>query len=161
MAGGRPSKLTPELLEQAQELASEGLPFGIICSQLGVNHSTAWRWIQDSREDGDESTSLKVRFRKIIDDSAAALAKAQLRNLRTQASDGNTQAATWLLTHHPATREHFSDAAADRRAEKRTMAGVMEAVIAADLPPEQERILLLQLQARGLGIERPAEGDGE
>lgn len=162
MALGRPSKLTPQLVEQVQELSAQGLPIGIICSQVGINHSTAWRWIQDSLQDEDEPESLKARFRKAIDDSGAALAKVQLQNLRNQAADGSTQAATWLLTHHPATREHFSDAAADRRVEKRTMAAVVDAIASSGLPPEQERLLLLNLQARGLGAApaEPSDADG-
>ena len=148
VAGGRPSKLTPELLQRARELSAQGLPIGLICQQLGVNHATAWRWMQAAGEDGDE---LKVQFRKAIDESAVSLAKVQLSNLRDQAADGSTQAATWLLTHHPATRDHFSDAAAERKTERRTMATVLDAVAAAGLPADLERNLLLQMQARGLG----------
>ena len=107
--------------------------------------------MQAADEDGDEESSLKVQFRKAINDSAVALAKTQVQNLVCQASDGSTQAATWLLTHHPSTREHFSDAAAERKVERRTVATVLEAVSAAGLPADLERTLLLQMAARGLG----------
>lgn len=104
--------------------------------------------MQAAGEDGDE---LKVQFRKAIDESAVSLAKVQLSNLRDQAADGSTQAATWLLTHHPATRDHFSDAAAERRTERKTVATVVDAIAAAGLAPDDERRVLLQINARGLG----------
>ena len=141
-------------MAQAQTLAAQGLPIGLICQQLGVHHATAWRWIQAADEDGDEEISLKAQFRKAINDSAVQLAKTHLSNLQHQSNEGNTQAATWLLTHHPALREHFSDAAADRRTERKTMATVLEAVAAVDLPAELEHALLLQMQARGLGTQQ-------
>ena len=115
--------------------------------------------MQAADEDADEENSLKVQFRKAINDSAVALAKTQLSNLRDQAAEGSTQAATWLLTHHPALRDHFSDAAAERRTERKTVATVLEAVTAAGLPADMERTLLLQMQARGLGA-AAQEGDG-
>ena len=145
-------------MEQTRQLATQGLPIGLICQQLGVHHATAWRWMQAADEDGDEESSLKVQFRKAIHESGVQLAKAQLGNLRDQAAEGSTQAATWLLTHHPALRDHFSDAAAERKTERKTVATVLEAVAAAGLPPELERTLLLQMQARGLGA-TPQEGE--
>ncbi len=159
MAGGRPSKLTPELVAQTRELAAQGLPIGLVCQQLGVTVVTAWRWRNESFEDDEsEENSLKTQFRKAIDDSGVQLAKLQIANLRNQAKDGNTQAATWLLTHHPATRDHFSDAAAERKTERRTVATVLEAVAATGLTPDQEHTLMLQMQARGLGA---VQGEGE
>lgn len=152
MAGGRPSKLTPSLVDQARQLAQQGLPIGMICQQLGINHATAWRWMQDAEEDEDEEDSLKVQFRKAIHDSGVQLAKAQLGNLRDQAAEGSTQAATWLLTHHPALRDHFSDAAATRREVQRTMSEVVNAIEATPgLTVEQREAVLLSLAARGLG----------
>jgi transposase-like protein len=145
-------------VERTKALAAEGLPFGMICEKLGVNHATAWRWRRDAEQDDDESGSLKVQFSKAISDAGAQLAKTQVQNLVFQAAEGSTQAATWLLTHHPSTRDHFSDAAAERRTERKTVAIVLEAVAAAGLPPELERTLLLHMQARGLGA-APQEGE--
>lgn len=130
----------------------------MICEKLGVNQATAWRWRRDADEDGDESGSLKAQFSKAISDAGAQLAKTQVQNLVFQASEGSTQAATWLLTHHPSTRDHFSDAAAERKVERRTMSTVLEAIAAAGLPADMERTLLLQMQARGLGA-APQEGE--
>jgi len=66
--------------------------------------------------------------------------------------------ARWWLTHNPSTRETWSDAAAERKTERRTVATVLEAVAATALTPDQERTLLLQMQARGLGA---VQGEGE
>ncbi len=78
--------------------------------------------------------------------------------LKKQATDGNAWAATWLLTHHPRLRDHFSDAAIDRRIEKRTVASIIDAIAAAGLPPDQERAVLLQIQARGLAGDQSVGG---
>lgn len=149
MPAGRPSKLTPELVERANGLASEGLPIDLIADRLGVGRRTAHTWVKNADEKGEDS--LEYRFRQAIFLADAAQCESLLSGLRQSAENGNAWSATWLLTHHPRLRDHFSDAAADRRTERKTVATVLEAVAAAGLPPELERTLLLQMQARGLG----------
>jgi len=83
--------------------------------------------------------------------------KNYLTNLKEQSSNGSTTAATWFLTHHPFFRDDFSDAAAERRTERKTVAAVVDAIAAAGLTPEDERRVMLQINARGL--ETP-EGEG-
>lgn len=72
-------------------------------------------------------------------------------NLTLKLNAGEPKDAAWLLTHSPFFRDEWSDAAAERRTERRTVATVLEAVAAAGLPADLERTLLLQMQARGLG----------
>lgn len=156
MAGGRPSKLTPGLIAQAQEHAAEGLPVQLIADRLGVHRATANRWIQQADEKGEDS--LEYRFRAAIFMADAEHCTNLLGGLHKSAKDGNAWSATWLLTHHPRLRDHFSDAAAERKTERRTIATVLEAVAAAGLPADLERNLLLQMQARGLGA---AQQEGE
>lgn len=76
-----------------------------------------------------------------------------LNSLHGQADAGNVNAITWLLTHNPLTREHWSDAAAERRAIQRTLGTVVAAIETADLTDEQRTRLLLNLQAQGLGVQ--------
>ena len=96
---------------------------------------------------------------------SSAIHEAILRSevtLTRKIAAGEARDAAWLLTHSPFFREEWSDAAADRRVEKRTMAAVVDAIASSGLPPEQERLLLLNLQARGLGAApaEPSDADG-
>ena len=119
-----------------------------MASRLGVAKTTWERWIQKGR-DSDESTN-EGRLWGVINRGVSKIAESYLQSLHGQAESGNVNAITWLLTHHPITRDQFSDAAAERRVERRTMSTVVDAIAAAGLPAEQERTVLLQLQARGL-----------
>lgn len=156
MPAGRPSKLTPELVAQAREVAADGLPVELIAEQIGVHRTTCSRWIReaDDKEDG----SLHQQFRSAIFLADAEYCRTLMAGLKASADNGNPWSATWLLTHHPRLRDHFSDAAAERKTERRTVATMLEAMAAAGLPADLERNLLLQMQARGLGA---AQQEGE
>jgi hypothetical protein len=136
-------------------MAAQGLPLDMIADAIGVHRKTCHRWVREAEdEDADE---LKVRFRAAVFEAYRNTAAEMLGCVTKSANDGNTWAATWMLTHHPALRDQFSDAAADRRVERRTMSAVVDAIAAAGLPVEQERTVLLQLQARGLGGKADAD----
>jgi transposase-like protein len=154
---GRPSKLTPELVEQVGRLAERGLPIDLIADLLDVHRATFNRWIKEADDKGEGS--LEQRFRAAIFTADAEQCSKLLTGLQKSASDGNAWSATWLLTHHPRLRDHFSDAAAERKTERRTVATVLEAVAATGLTPDQEHTLMLQMQARGLGAVQ-VEGEG-
>ena len=64
------------------------------------------------------------------------------------------QDAQWWLTHHPTTRDTWSDAAATRREVSRVMAEVCAAIETSGLSAEEQTRLLLALQARGLGTQQ-------
>ncbi|MFZ9061103.1 MAG: hypothetical protein ACO218_07770 [Steroidobacteraceae bacterium] len=139
----------------ASAMAAQGLPLDMIADAIGVHRKTCHRWVREAEEqDADE---LKVRFRAAVFEAYRNTAAEMLGCVTKSANDGNTWAATWMLTHHPALRDQFSDAAADRRVERRTMSAVVDAIAAAGLPVEQERTVLLQLQARGLGGKTDAD----
>jgi len=59
------------------------------------------------------------------------------------------RAAAWMLEHHPLTREVFGDLGRDERVRRELLARVVAAIAAAVLAPEDERRVLLQLQAHG------------
>lgn len=165
---GRPSKLTTELVEAARIEAAHGLPVALIADRLGIGRSTASRWIKNADENGEDS--LEYQFREAIFLADAEKCQNLLSGLQIAAIGSvekgiapNAWAATWLLTHHPRLRDHFSDAAAERRTERKTVATVVDAIAAAGLAPDDERRVLLQIQARGLGTpadEPGAEGEG-
>lgn len=149
MAGGRPTLLTPDLVEEAAQLAADGLPIPQIASGLGISERTIHRWVKEAEE--AEEDSLHFRFRQAIHRAYDRIGAEHLRNLREQSANGSTHAATWWLTHHPRFRDQFSDAAATRREVASTLATVVQVVQQSDLTPEQQDHLLLRMQAAGLG----------
>jgi DNA-binding CsgD family transcriptional regulator len=147
---GRPSKLTPEMVAEAGELAAAGLTISKIAVSLGVTERTVYDWMKEGK--ASPETDLKAQFSQVIHEGWINTGKNYLQNLKAHAaSQGGIPAATWFLTHHPFFRDDFSDAAADRRVERKTVATVMDALASAGLTPDDERRVLLQIQARGLG----------
>jgi transposase len=167
-AGGRPSKLTAELVSKAKQEAAHGLPLALIADRLGIGRRTAQTWIRDAENKGEDS--LEYQFRRAIFIADAEECKNLVTCLRDAAlppkpakgeekKSPNLWAATWLLTHHPRLRDHFSDAAAERRTERKTIATVVDAIAAAGLTPEDESRVLLQINARGLVTPEGELGD--
>jgi hypothetical protein len=142
-------KLSPALIPRARKLAAMGLPLAAIAEGCGISRQTLHRWRTEAAVEGLERDLCDA-----IQEGHVAGELALLRRLHRAAADGDTKAAIWLLTHSPQWRETWSDAAAERRTERRTMALVLQALAAADLPAETETALLLQLQAHGLGGHR-------
>ena len=145
------------MVEAAGRLAAVGLTVTKIAASIGVHQATVFNWIREGK-DAPES-DLKARFCEAIHKGWIQTGKNYLQNLKEQSNNGSTTAATWFLTHHPFFRDDFSDAAADRRVEKRTVAQVIDAIAASGLPPEQLRTVLLNIQSRGLAGDLPLGGD--
>lgn len=145
---GRPTVLTAELVDKAAELANDGLPLDMIADAIGVHVNTCRNWLKAARE-GDPC-DLKQAFLWAISRAQRNWTKSLVGSVRAAADEGNAWAATWMLTHHPAMRDHFSDAAADRRVERRTVSETIAAIMAAGIPPEHERRILDFMDARGL-----------
>jgi len=66
-----------------------------------------------------------------------------------RAAANDWRAAAWMLEHHPLSREVFGDLGRDERVRRELLARVVAAIAAAALAPEDERRVLLQLQAHG------------
>lgn len=149
MANGRgqPTKLKPELIDIAAEAAAAGGALSTIAAACGVHTDTVENWLKAHRE--GRGTELHEAFFTAIKKGQH---QAELRAVRKICEFADSRDAQWWLTHNPRTRETWSDAAADRRAERKTMASVIEAIAATAMPPDLERTLLLNLQARGLGV---------
>jgi hypothetical protein len=71
------------------------------------------------------------------------------------------RAAAWMLEHHPATREDFGDIARDERVRRELLAKVCNAIAAARLAPDDERRVLLQMQAHGATVRAEDAQDWE
>lgn len=122
----------------------------MVANACKVSLSTVNLWLQHGRRGtGDE---LHKRFSDAIQEGHY---EAEKKAVEIITSSADPRSLAWWLTHHPATRETWSDAAAERRTERRTVTTVLEAVAATGLTPDQERTLLLQMQARGLGAAPP------
>jgi hypothetical protein len=63
------------------------------------------------------------------------------------------KAAAWLLEHHPLSREQYGDLGRDERVRRELLGKVCNAIAAARLAPEDERRVLLQMQAHGATTE--------
>ena len=145
VAGGRPSKLTEELLAEVEKLCNRGLPDCMVRAAADIPETTWRRWLATGET--AESDSLHFRFRRITQSTVAKINSRYLGYLHEQAENGNVNAITWYLTHHPKLREVWSDAAAERRAVAAAMAPVAKAL--QTLPPEQRESLILAIEAEG------------
>jgi hypothetical protein len=150
VAGGRPTALTEDLIPRAAEVAAICPSHRAIGRAIGVHHCTVRDWIQKGED--PNSPELFQRFSAAIHE---ALLMAEIR-LADKVATGEPKDAAWMLTHSPFFRDEWSDAAAERRAIQRTLAGVVAAIDAAGLADEQRTRLLLTIQAQGLGVQADA-----
>lgn len=94
---GRPSKLTPELEAALCRCLEQGLPFRPACELVGIDPSTAYRWLQRGREEEERGRLGRyARFRQAV---AAAEAKLEARLVRAwlRATHRSWQAAQAFL----------------------------------------------------------------
>lgn len=147
VAGGRPTKLTEELLAEVEKLCSRGLPDCMVRAVADVSDRTWKRWLEASET--AEPDSLHYRFRRITQSGVAKVNSRYLGYLHEQAENGNVNAITWYLTHHPKLREVWSDAAAERRAVQRSQERTVTTIEQSTLTPEQKRELMLRLASVG------------
>lgn len=141
-------KLHPDLVPRAKQLAALGLPLAVIAQALGVHRDTLRRWRSEA-EPGSTEHALSAAIQEGQTEGEMALVNVILK----AAQDGDTRSAQWLLTHAPAWRDNWSDAAAERRLQLALLTVVVEAIAASRLPADLEQSVLLNLQARGLGTE--------
>lgn len=133
----------------AGEVAAAGGAIPTIADACGVSVPTVNNWIRQGKE---QQSPISIAFLYAIQEGTHT---AEIEAIKKVCKSRDPRDAQWWLTHHPRTRETWSDAAAERRTERKTMATVLEAVAAAGLPAEFEQALLLQMQARGLGTQAP------
>lgn len=149
---GRPCQLTAEMVDIARRISEQGGAVATVARACGVTPKTAENWMRQARE--GTGSELQVAFLRAIQ---AGQHEAEINAILKIVESRDPRDAQWWLTHHPTTRDTWSDAAADRRAERRTVTAVLEAIAAAELPADVEQVLLLQMQARGLGTQPPDE----
>ena len=152
VAIGRPTSLTPEMIPIAAEVARDCASYQAIARAIGVHPTTVRKWLQ--RGDEHDAPPLFQQFSQVIHGALIDAESALTKKLQ----DGDGRDAAWLLTHSPFFRDEWSDAAAERRAVQRAMAGVVTAMDGAGLSDDQRMRLLLGIQAQGIGV--PVEEQG-
>jgi transposase-like protein len=148
VAIGRPSKITSEVIELAREAASAGGAWSTIAAACNVHEETVRLWIREAkagREDG-----LYQAFLTAINEGRH---QAELKALRKITAFDDSRDAQWWLTHHPGTRDTWSDAAATRREVDRVIGMVATGVANSGLTPEQKQAVLLSIRASGVGLD--------
>lgn len=118
----------------------------MVASACKVSLSTVNLWLQQGRK--GTGNNLHTLFSDAIHEGHY---QAERRAVDIIVGSDDPKWLAWWLTHNPTTRETWSEAAAERKTERKTVGTVLEAMAASGLTPEQERTLLLQMQARGLG----------
>lgn len=149
MARGH-TKLTPEAIAKAYELAKEGLPNKSIAAGISVDYTTFTKWMANAKT--DDATDLERQLFAAMREGALEGEKALLSKLRTHA-DNDTRAATWLLSHSPKWRDTWSEASRTRQEVGR----VVDMFVAAlnddeTLTPAQRERVLLVVKAKGLAV---------
>ena len=139
-------KLNYDLIEKVRILAEFGGPLEHIAAAVGVSYRAINEWIANAKT--DKSTQLEMLLLQAIEEGRAK-GGMRLANIIAKAADeGSTKDAQWMLTHSPAFRKHYSDNAAILRAKQEGIELAVQALAESDLPPEQERNLLLRIQSK-------------
>ena len=92
---GRPSKLTPERMEQIVSVVRAGNYLEVAARYAGISTTTLYRWLQTA--DDPDADDIYREFRDAVESARAA---AEIRNvtlIQTAANDGTWQAAAWYL----------------------------------------------------------------
>jgi hypothetical protein len=91
-------KLNKELIEKAHNLISEGHYAVVVCTYLGIDESTFYKWINKAKQDIEANKkSIYVEFFQSINEAEAKAEMRHLKNIAKSANDGTWQASAWLL----------------------------------------------------------------
>ena len=151
----RPITITADHVAKAGEIAAAGGAYPTIARACGIPYGTFKHWFYRGRD--RSGTELETAFWEVI---TKGQADSEYQAIKKIAESVDTKDAQWWLTHHPTTRDTWSDAAATRREVARVMAEVCATIEASGLSAEEQTRLLLALQARGLGAQQGEQGDG-
>lgn len=139
-------------MDIAYSVSEKGGALATVARACQIPLRTVESWIEKARN--GTGSELHADFLRAIQDGRY---RAEIRAIGIITGSGDPRDAQWWLTHNPTTRETWSDAAADRRAERKTVAATIEAIADSGLPPDLERRVLLNMQARGLSTMEPQE----
>jgi sugar phosphate isomerase/epimerase len=139
-------KLDEDVIAKMREYAASGAALEHIAPAIGVSYCSLKNWLSNAR--GDNPTELELDLLAAYNEGRAAGALKFASLIHKAAEEGDARSAQWMLTHSPHYRRHYSDSAAERRAFRDGLELAATAAAEAGLSPEQERKLLLHLQAK-------------
>lgn len=149
---GRPSLLTPQLIEVAEEAAAAGGALSTIAAACGVHTETVENWLKAHRN--GKGTELHEAFFAAVQRGQH---QAELRAVRKICEFADSRDAQWWLTHNPRTRETWSDAAATRREIDRVLGQVAKGILESRLPDDQKAAVMLSIRAQGIQVQEPPD----
>jgi hypothetical protein len=139
-------KLNDDVIKKVRFLAEYGAPLEHIAPAAGISYPLIWQSLKNAK--GPNPTPEELKLLEAIETGRAAGGMRLIGKVAEQADEGDFKAATWMLTHSPAFRDHYSDNAAVNRAKEETVGAVVAAIAGAGLPRETERDLLLRITAK-------------
>jgi hypothetical protein len=149
---GRPSLLTPQLIEVAEEAAAAGGALSTIAAACGVHFDTVTHWLEVHKK--GTGNDLHAAFFQAIQRGQH---QAELRAVRKICEFADSRDAQWWLTHNPRTRETWSDAAATRREIDRVLGQVAKGILESRLPDDQKQAVMLSIRAQGIQVQEPPD----
>lgn len=154
MPAGRPSSLADEHVEIARSICEKGGALTTVARACKTSPSSVKRWIQAAKD--GTGTELHARFWAAIQEGQH---QAEIKAIERITESKDPRDAQWWLTHHPTTRDTWSDAAAERRAVTAAMQPVIKAI--QTLPPEQQQSLILAIRAEGGALPETDDETGD
>lgn len=142
----RNRKLNDDVIKKVRFLAEFGAPLEHLAPAAGVSYVTLWQWLKNAK--GPNPTPEEIKLLKAIEEGRAAGGMRLIGKVAEAAENNDLKATTWMLTHSPAFRDHYSDAAAIERYRREGIEMAVQAIIDAGLPPDREHDLLLRISAK-------------
>jgi hypothetical protein len=139
-------KLNDDVIKKVRFLAEFGAPLEHIAPAAGVSFAALRMWLDNAK--GPNPTREEVAILAAINEGRSKGGMRLINKIAEQADEGDFKAATWMLTHSPAFRDHYSDSAAANRARQEGIEAAVQAIAEAGLAPEQERDILLRITAK-------------
>jgi hypothetical protein len=139
-------KLNDDVIKKVRFLAEFGAPLEHIAPAAGVTAYSIRIWLNNAR--GPNPTREELALLAAIEEGRAAGGMRLIGKVAEAAENNDLKATTWMLTHSPAFRDHYSDAAAMQRYRQEGIEMAVQAIIDAGLSPDQERDLLLRISAK-------------
>ena len=139
-------KLNDDVIKKVRILAEFGAPLEHIAPAAGVSYAALRMWLDKAY--ADDATPEELALLAAVHDGRAAGGMRLMNRIAEQADNGDLKASTWMLTHAPAFRKHYSDNAAVTRAKQEGIDAAVQAIADANLPPDVERDLLLRITAK-------------
>lgn len=139
-------KLNAEVIEKVRVLAEYGAALEHIAPAVGVSYDALCMWVRNAK--GNDPTEEEIHLLQALNEGRAKGAHRFINLITQSAENGDAKSAQWMLTHSPAYRRQYSDNAAVTRARCEGVEAAVNAISEANLTPEQERDILLRIQAK-------------